>query len=112
MIEQRKTATGWEYKGQDGNWYPVTVPGPRSKRDGESPDRARTRRNNATLARGRHPVTKLALLEPRGRSCGECAHHVVHRHAKAYHKCDRNHSAGPATDIRISWPACTGFEAA
>lgn len=102
-----------EYLGADGNWYPLWTPRFRDQQRGESDTARRTRRNNESLARGRHPVTKLNLLESAPpRTCGECAHHEVHRYAKTYHKCELNRSSGPATDIRVSWPACTAFEVA
>jgi len=76
-----------------------------------------TARNKADLAKGVHPATRIALLEPIGEHrCGDCAHHVSWEwygsRKKIYHKCDihrlgQSHCA--ASDIRISWPACTAW---
>lgn len=75
-----------------------------------SADRRRTIRNREALAKGRHPVTKVALAN-NGKTCGDCEHHVVAGgHAKRYHKCEFNDTNGPATDIRVSWPACIRYE--
>lgn len=71
-----------------------------------SVDRRRTLRNESLLARGLHPVSRRAL---RGEgTCGECAH--CYRHGR-YIKCDLNSTSGPATDIRLKWPACVSFSA-
>jgi hypothetical protein len=69
-----------------------------------------TLRHKADLARGIHPVSKLAL-RAEGGTCGDCAHHVVVRHSNTYHGCSFHRGCGPATDIRVSWPACTAFVA-
>jgi hypothetical protein len=62
-------------------------------------------------AAGLHPTG--APLGPAGRTCGECAHHWVRRYDKAYHKCELvGDTAGPATDIRVRWPACARWEEA
>lgn len=70
----------------------------------------RTARNKALLERGVHPVTRLALAGD-GHTCGDCANHVARSFSKTYHKCRLNETAGPATDIRVSWPACTQWKA-
>lgn len=72
-------------------------------------DRARTVKRRAMLACGIHPATGLPLL---GReTCGTCVHHFVRQFAGAYHKCRLVRSTGgPATDIRVSWPACEKWQ--
>ena len=70
-----------------------------------------TIRRNADLARGVHPVTRLALAGG-DHTCGECDHAIVNRCARNYYKCDLNVSRGPVTDIRLSWPACTAWKPA
>ena len=74
-----------------------------------SPDVRRRLRNEAELARGRHPVSGKPL-RPEGGTCNTCTHHVESRYAKTYHKCDLNMTGGPGTDIRVSWPACTLYQ--
>jgi hypothetical protein len=72
--------------------------------------RQRTRRAAMAIADGRHPVTGFRLLNAGwNRTCGDCDHHIIHAYAKRYHKCELRSSSGPATDIRVSWPACTAF---
>lgn len=73
-----------------------------------SPDRLRTMRQKATIARGRHPLTG-GLAFP-GASCGTCPH--MTRRGR-YLKCGLGPTTnGPATDIRASWPACIRHPAA
>lgn len=76
---------------------------------GASYTRRLTARNNALLARGRHPATSLPL---RGdEQCGTCVHAKGHTRTKTYYKCDQVAlTFGAATDIRLSWPACTRWE--
>lgn len=77
-----------------------------------SPDARRTARNRQLLADRVHPATYAALLDPEwGFTCRDCAHatHVSRGNTNPW-KCDRgrlglSHSA--ASDIRVSWPACT-----
>jgi hypothetical protein len=100
-----------EYEGQDGNWYPVAAP--RSARaEGLSADRIRTQKRLALLARGIHPTTKLRLLdESLNRHCADCDHLKAHGgNRKTFYKCDKVYmTSGPATDVRLSWPACEAF---
>lgn len=69
-----------------------------------------TRRNREALDRGVHPATMLPLVSD-GRTCGDCPHSErVAWRDRAWWKCHRHrlglsHSA--ASDIRVSWPACT-----
>lgn len=57
------------------------------------------------LAVGDHPGA--------GHTCGDCAHHYVRKFAHTYHKCDLVPATrGPATDIRVAWPACEMWEEA
>ena len=81
---------------------------PADRRHGKA-DRARTVKRRAMLACGIHPATGLPLL---GReTCGTCVHHFVRQFAGAYHKCRLVRSTGgPATDIRVSWPACEKWQ--
>lgn len=92
-----------------------------------SAERRRTLKRQAELARGVHPRTKLPLAN-NGHACGDCAHHFERRMGSTYHKCDHGYPAepvefhgtmysprslvshGPATDVRVSWPACSGWK--
>ena len=67
-------------------------------------------RNAAALAAGRHPLTNYPLLE--GHTCRECAYCVLRGMvAGCYWKCRKGPiTGGPATDLRVRWPACTLFE--
>lgn len=50
---------------------------------------------------------------PAGETCGTCRHHVIHRHAKAYHKCDLARAiwtGGRASDILVRSPACSSWK--
>ncbi len=67
------------------------------------------------VALGRHP-TGFALAGAdhpgQGHTCGDCAHHYVRQFAGRYHKCDLiRATGGPASDIRVRWPACEHWEA-
>jgi hypothetical protein len=70
-----------------------------------------TLRKNADIGRGIHPVTGAALLHPDWRkTCQDCTHLMrAGGHARDFWKCDLNWTYGPATDIRLSWPACRQF---
>jgi hypothetical protein len=76
-----------------------------------SPDRARTERNRRLLADGRHPITRMFLADgdhpAAGHTCGDCDHHFIHQVGHRYHKCELRYTGGAATDLRVSWPACT-----
>lgn len=99
-----------------------------------SPDRRRTLRQAAALARGVHPLA-LALgwrirLHPDaapaddrkapGLRCGTCRfREVLGYHSRSYPKCAHGApgtgdgprmSHGAATDVRGWWPACTDHE--
>lgn len=82
---------------------------------GMSAGRRRTIRQRESLAAGRHPATGLPL-RTEGGFCGSCSHHVViDRGNRSWHKCEVHRlgtSSSAASDIRVSWPACTRFEAA
>lgn len=72
-----------------------------------STDRRRTIRRRQLLAAGTHPTTKRALRTPAGETCGSCANLVEHRLGRTYWKCGAIPlTGGPATDVRLSWPAC------
>lgn len=86
---------------------------------------ALTQRRQADLYAGRHPATKIGLLDPPdteglpagggvdrwGYRCKDCRHLTKNRHnSRNYYKCGLLPiTSGPATDIRVSWPACTRF---
>lgn len=77
---------------------------------GLSADARRTLRNRQMIERGRHPVTNAPLLDPGwNRTCGDCDHHFSHTRNQTWHKCELNATHGPATDIRVGWPACAKF---
>lgn len=73
-----------------------------------SADRKRTEARRIDLANGRHPLTKLPLLEQGDHTCGDCAHMLTNY--KGFFKCDTYVTNGPGTDVRKSWPACTGWK--
>jgi hypothetical protein len=77
-----------------------------------SADARRTVRNQAMIDRGIHPVTHYPLA-PAG-TCGECRFLDGHARNRTWYKCGldapRFFSSGPATDIRLKWPACNRFE--
>lgn len=63
-------------------------------------------------ANGVHPHNALPLREPSGEKCGSCKHLFAHKWSKTYHKCGIGPvSHGPATDVRVRWPACVKWEA-
>lgn len=101
---------------------PVVLPKSRNRdplSGGASDTRRLKMRNDADLAKGVHPATRVALLDPVGEhTCKDCAHHQAHdwfgSRKKIYHKCDIHRlgmSHGAASDIRLMWPACTAFVA-
>ena len=73
-----------------------------------SAGRRLTVRRNAALAGSRHPITRLPLLAG-DHTCGDCGYARKH---DRWWKC---HAAtvtnGPATDLRVGWPACELFTA-
>jgi hypothetical protein len=75
-----------------------------------SADRRRTIRNRQLIDGGTHPVTRLRLAD-NGETCGTCEHSGTQGGvAGTYWKCGAQNgryiTGGPATDIRLSWPAC------
>lgn len=91
------------------------APGPARNKAGETRDQARTRKNRQMLAAGVHPATRTALRpvndDQPAETCGSCAHHHVQGGTKGrYHKCDLTTTRGPASDIRVGWPACNRWE--
>ncbi len=78
-----------------------------------SADRRRTLRRRIILEQGYHPATRRRLAE-NGMTCGDCAAHMAFAYAtRTFYKCRfAGVSNGPATDIRVSWPACELFRAA
>jgi hypothetical protein len=72
-----------------------------------------TLRNRALLDKGIHPATRCATKPELG-TCAGCVHHqALGYHGKTWHKCE-HHTLGmshsEASDIRVSWPACTRFQ--
>lgn len=93
---------------------PPLEPGYLSTDPPPSADRRRTTRNQDLLARGIHPATRLPLLDPDWEfRCRDCAHAVRIDHVtRGWWKCELHRlgtSASAASDIRVSWPACTRF---
>lgn len=82
-------------------------PGPGTPVEVLSAGARRSAGQKALLAAGIHPVTNGRARPDLG-TCGTCAHRIVTGHnLRSYHKCDlRPITAGPGTDIRVSWPAC------
>ena len=78
-----------------------------------SADRKRTLRRRIRLEQGYHPAT-LRRLADNGMTCGDCAaHRAFDRDTRTFHKCQSaGVTRGPATDIRVGWPACELFRAA
>ena len=58
------------------------------------------------VARGLHPMG--LPLAGNGETCGSCAN-IVQNRCK-YYKCRLHNTAGPATDIRMKWPACSEWK--
>lgn len=92
---------------------PASKPTPtpwRKFSDGAVPAWARraTFTQQRRAAKGLHPLG-LPLAAP-GETCGTCVHLVRAWGRRTYFKCALSRqSRGPATDTRVSWPACTGW---
>lgn len=79
-----------------------------------SPDARRTQRQQSRLDQGIHPASGYSLLDPEwGYRCRDC-HHAIRIDIGSrrvwkcrLHRLGLSHSA--ASDIRVSWPACTLF---
>lgn len=91
-----------------GELFPYTSTG--DIRPKKSAGQNRTERQRRDLANRIHPATGRWVILV-GATCGTCAHHFVHRMGKRYHKCEYTATRGPASDIRVGWPACTLWEA-
>lgn len=75
------------------------------------PPRDRASLVKLRLLRGSHPHAGLPLRQPPGETCGSCGHCWAKKYANRYYKCDLTpDSSGPATDIRVRWPACVKWE--
>lgn len=83
-----------------------------------SADRRRTLRQADDIAHRRHPLTR-GPLHPEAsaydpgregaRRCGNCRFLEAHGRGRTYFKCGAALiTHGPATDIRLWWPACVG----
>lgn len=71
-----------------------------------SADRRRTLHNNEMLDQGIHPITGDALAN-NGHTCGDCDHCFRRGNvAGTFYKCELRWTGGPATDLRLKWPAC------
>jgi hypothetical protein len=72
-----------------------------------------TLKRQAILASGFNPGSRRTLLDPAwGYRCKDCAHCLPAGRNRTYWKCDLNplgYTRGPATDIRVGWPACTAL---
>jgi hypothetical protein len=76
----------------------------------KKPPTNRTSLVAARLSAGLHPH-RGDKLGPAGETCGSCKHHIVRHWAGRYHKCRFGpDSHGPATDLRVRWPACEKWE--
>lgn len=78
-----------------------------------SRDRMRTQQAAFRISRGFHPFG-MKLREPRGETCGTCAHLSPKETGarRTFYKCNkRGDTNGPATDCRKKWPACELWEA-
>lgn len=74
-----------------------------------SATRRRTIRQRQAIASGFHPLTGRPL-RAEGGTCGDCTHCYARRFDKTYYKCDLvTETNGPGTDLRLSWPACSGY---
>ena len=62
----------------------------------------------ARQARGVHPHNGLPLLAASGHTCGDCGHkrEDLGGYSRHWYKCALTPGGGPATDIRVRWPAC------
>lgn len=92
---------------------PLFDPGPAVEVAPIGEDARRTQRRRALLAIGVHPTTGARLLG-NGETCGSCAHVGANRgNCRTFHKCTKVFvTSGPATDVRLGWPACTLWEPA
>jgi len=49
---------------------------------------------------------------PEGETCRSCANVVAHHYSRTFYKCALvTPTHGAATDIRLRWPACSGWRA-
>lgn len=71
-------------------------------------DARRTIRRRNLLAAGTHPTTRRPLLDAEwGYTCRDCANCFAHEMGNRHWKCGAVPvTFGPATDVRLSWPAC------
>lgn len=79
----------------------------------DSPDVRRRKRNEALIANGIHPTTRVLLRQPVGQeTCGTCKHTFAHTISKTYWKCRLvRMTHGPGTDVKKKRPACEKWEA-
>lgn len=82
-----------------------------SKGKGPSYGARLTARKNDMLANGRNPGSGHELAHT-GETCGTCIHARTREDGRAkYWKCELGQlSHGPATDIRLKWPACVRWK--
>jgi hypothetical protein len=63
------------------------------------------------VSAGLHPTGFRLASESLGKTCGDCDHVLVRKLGKRYYKCgEAKITSGPASDIRLKWPACVRFE--
>lgn len=76
-----------------------------------SAERRRTARRRVLLEQGINPGS-MRPFAGNNEFCRTCKHLEIHGNEKTYFKCGRVPvTAGPGTDIRVSWPACILWEA-
>jgi hypothetical protein len=79
---------------------------------GKGRDAMRTQRSEQRIENGFHPFG-TRLREPAGETCRTCAFAMKHQPgANSYWKCSQHGvTYGPATDLRLKWPACVNWKA-
>jgi hypothetical protein len=108
----------------DASLFRVDGPAPATPAEHISAGRKLTKRQQADVEHGRHPLTGGALhaeaapAEPRsapGRRCGNCRfRESIGHHDKTYPKCQFGGggrvTSGAASDVRAWWPGCTDHQ--
>ena len=89
-------------------WFDTPVPGDDEPEETISDQRTRTLRQQRRLAAGRHPLIG-GLLAKNGETCGSCDLLEAHMQSRRWYKCKAVGGHSPATDVRLSWPACSGW---
>jgi len=69
------------------------------------------KRQTTHVQAGRHPMGGRLMPDPGDRRCGNCRFHFLRTWSRSYHKCSlTDYTGGPATDIRMKWPACVEWK--